>query len=85
MIRNWQIGLPLHTDNDHFHPAWLTPQDASPLAPDAEPAAVASRIRGPARQPSKKISKGQLSTPRHFLPVARGWPGAPYFIAKVGV
>lgn len=42
MIYDKQLGLPLYTDNDHFNPAWLTLQDASFLAPNAEPAAVAS-------------------------------------------
>jgi len=57
MIRNWQIGLPLHTDKYHFHPAWLTPQDASPLAPNAEPAAVASLDTRADTPAVEKISK----------------------------
>jgi peptidoglycan/LPS O-acetylase OafA/YrhL len=57
MIYDRQLGLPLYTDNDHFNPAWLTLQDASFLAPHAEPAAVANPDTRADASAAEKISK----------------------------
>jgi hypothetical protein len=57
MIRTRQLGLPPYPDKHHFHPAWLTPQDANFFAPDAEPAAVASPDTRAEASAAVKISK----------------------------